>query len=254
MDEKAEKALYVFFAVTVAWFAYRVFADRKLYAKVRICPRALFLYRLALLVAVSVSFVVIELLLGTARMAIWQKADRQAVLQFNRVCTFCLQGKNGWYFLFGLSVATSAAVLYSATNFLANVLYSEESARVKALWIVVLLFGFSAAMTMVGLFTESTVNFGGLYGVSLPVNANSYQQYTAYYNGHTLDSILLTNGRMEVLICHVSWDIGNIPTCISGIILTALGFFSETFFTRKHSEDYLYERNQNKKGNREVRK
>ena len=41
MDEKAEKALYVFFAVTVAWFAYRVFADRKLYAKVRICPRAL---------------------------------------------------------------------------------------------------------------------------------------------------------------------------------------------------------------------
>lgn len=253
MDEKAEKALYVFFVVTVAWFSYRVFADRKLYAKVRICPHTLFLYRLALLVSVNILFVVIELLLGTARMAIWRKADMQAVMQFDRVCTFCLQGKNGWYLLFGVSVAMSAAVLYSATNFIANVLYSGERRQVKVLWIVVFLFGFSTAMTMLGLFTESTVNFGGLYGIPLPVNANSYQQYTAYYNAHTLDSITLTAGRLEILICHVAWDISNIPTCISGLVLTALGFFSETFFTRKHSEDYLYKHNRNKKGNREVK-
>lgn len=247
-DGAKEIFLYAFYAVLMIIACYRVFADRKLYQKMRVNPEKLFLVRLAIVTLACAVCTAVLLGMGTAQFAI---AKRQTAihepliyetqfLPYENACLFAFQGKTPWYFLFCFSVAMSAGMTYSVAEFIANTVYSQRGIVVKALSFVMLgivLFVMHDVPTFfLDVYTVAGKEF---FTVPLPCGEITYKAYMQFWVEFRLDE-RVNAVPFALARCGVAWNISNIVSLIIGLCTVAFGFFSTAFFNRKQNEGYFY--------------
>ncbi|MBQ8291795.1 MAG: hypothetical protein IJX88_04745 [Clostridia bacterium] len=246
LDKDAASFLYVFYGALFASFVYRTFTMRKLYEKVRVKPEKLFLAQFTLIFVVCVLYVLVAVLLGTARVAVLQKHDRQAYLQSDYVFLFAFQGKRWWYFLFAFSVATTAGITYSFTVLIANIVYAKQRWFWKIAWgLVPLIAVFFSHELPTWVLDAFTIGNGDFFGAPMPVGHISQSRYLAFWKD--LD-IMIDYAQASFPLCHVCWNIYNLPMLLCAVGMMALGFFSCTFFTGNYNEGYLYKKENRKRG------
>ncbi len=232
LDKRAKICQYVFFALLIISFGYRTFADRKTYAQVRVNPETLFGIRLLLIFFSCAIYTTISLLLGTARMALFEGADYLAYLRFDGLCAFAMQGKNAWYLLFGVANAMAAAILYSVIFYLHNALFSNAHWSLKILWIFLMAGVFLVSFTVAKntadecLFGESEI-----FVYSLPMDPITYNVYLHYLPENN-----------TAIVSYITWNISNVYSLVCGLLTIVFSFLSITVLPHKLNSDYGYSR------------
>lgn len=232
LDRRAEICQYIFFALLVLSFGYRTFADRKTYAQVRVNPESLFGIRLLLIFASCTLYTTVSLLLGTARMALFEGADYLAYLKFDGVCTFAMQGKNAWYLLFGAANGMSAAILYAVIVYIENALFSNAHWSLKILWIF-LMAGVFLVSFIVAKNTADVCLFGEneMFVYSLPMDPITYNVYLHYLPENN-----------TAIVSYITWSISNVYSLVCGLLTIVFSFLSITVLPHKLNSDYGYSR------------
>lgn len=219
---------FLLFAIT----AYRAFAARKLYEKVRVRAETVFLVRCLLLTVSIFVYLLSSLALGTIRLnALEVNATYPFVLTFT--------GKPWWYgILFPLSVTFTLLMAYSFIELIKNILCSRMAVVFKALAMLlpVLIVLFLHAMPMITI-DWYTIGNNDYFMGQMPVGNISYGQYMDMF---ACSDLMAGIADYDIPYCMLAWNIYNLPLFFAGLITILIGYFSFAFFGLKKNESYLY--------------
>ena len=238
-DKGAMTCLYIFYALVVLSFVYRTFTTRKLYKKVRVNPKRLFWYRIAIVTLACIVYVIIALLLGTARIAHYKRFAYSDYLKHDITFIFAMQGNRWWYILFSCSVGMTMAITYAVTVVIENLIFSRDRWFIKLIVAFVLFMGICVTHVLpIYAVTAPTLGESELFKVCLPVGSLTYHEYALYFA--TPETVGNPPMQSTILLCYVAWHISNIAVLASGIFLIIFCYLSISFLTRNENEDYLY--------------
>ena len=243
-DRYSHIFLYVFYAVVLTLFIYRVFTMRKLYEKMRIAYEKLFWIHVLYIFTYCFLCTTALLLVGTLRVYKMKNGYYAEYVGYARHSLFALQGKTKWYFLFGASVGLTGVITYSVAVFIQHLFVCRDKWYFKAVWGCV----FAAAILSTHFVITRTYTCPALgnnegFATPLPYGGMSYQTYK-YFFEHGLSSpfdpfsALLPSA--EILRCDLCWNIANPWVLLSSLFVIVFAFVSIGFLHRAKNANYAY--------------
>ena len=242
-DRIAEIFLYVFFAVTLVWSSFRLFADKRFYDKLRINPDKLFLLRIFFVFGACAAFTLVLIGFGTLHMAALGAKDDFLYAEAKiKPILFSYQGKCSYYFLFAIAVGLSAATAYSVVVGISNIIYSRSGVLVRvgggALMVAAIVVAFCCVTRSLPYMPDKS----GSFEYSLPVGKLIFDELTTVVSYKQL----VASAYPSVILCYVAWNVLSPMDVIVALLFITWVYFSSAFFNCNRNDSYLYDKEQTK--------
>ncbi|MBQ8429000.1 MAG: hypothetical protein IJX30_02775 [Clostridia bacterium] len=239
-DDWAKAFLYIFYAIVMVLFIYRMFTTRKLYEKVGVRAGTLFWVRILYIFGYCFLFTTLLTLMGTLNLAVFKIEQYVEAQEVIKTALFAYQGKSAWYFLFGAAVGMTGAITYATVVFVQNLIISKERWYLKIVWGI----AFVAAICLAHFVIADTYMFPALGGneyftTPIPYGAGTYRSYKRYFfRAEVYDPSLALRLEPEILRCDLCWNITNVWALLVGLFIIVFAFLSIGFLHREKNEGY----------------